>query len=443
MAIALARLKDISPARRSAFDILRQVDKGAFSSVLLASDDLKLQPLDRSLCHELVLGVLRWQLYLDRIIEHLSNRQVDDLDLGVRLALRLGLYQLRFLNRIPVSAAVNESVSLVRAAKLSSATSFVNAILRRAIRESHYDPASTIEDPAEKIAVQTSHPRWLIERWIESFGPATADSFARANNQQPPTAFRVVARQATEADVISRLTAAGAKLAQSSIAPGAWRINGATALLRELATSGQIYIQDEASQLVAQSLNVQTGQRVLDLCAAPGGKTTLIADRVNDDATIIANDYSPVRLETLGRSIAKQQLRSIQLMVVDAGSELPFPPDSFDRVLVDAPCSGTGTLRHNPEIRWRLTPADIEELAQQQQKFLRNVANVVRPGGRLLYSTCSVETEENEDVVRAFLEDDRRFVPAPVSSDGATTLRTWPQTEGCDGFFMAAFERSR
>lgn len=442
MAIALARLKDISPARLAAFEILRQVDRGAFASNLLASDDLKLQPLDRALTHELVLGVLRWQLQLDRIIEHFSKRKTDDLDLGVKLALRLGLYQLRFLSRIPAPAAVNESVSLVRAAKLSSATSFVNALLRRVIREGDFDPSAAIEDPIERLAVRTSHPRWLVQRWVESFGPETTEAFALANNQPPPVVFRVVTQRAEQSEVVERLTEAGARLEESRIVAGAWRVSGATSVVRELAARGQIYLQDEASQLVARSLDARPQQKILDLCAAPGGKTTLIADLAGDEASIIATDVSPSRLQTLQNSIAKQQLKSIQTSVVNASLALPFPPRSFDRVLVDAPCSGTGTLRHNPEIRWRLEPGDFPRLADQQLTFLRNAAQVLRDGGRLIYSTCSVEKEENEQVVKAFLETDNRFVPTKITTKGETSIRTWPQTDGCDGFFMSAFERA-
>ena len=299
MAIVLVKAKEISPARVAAFNILQQVENGAFSSVLLAAENPHLQPLDRALCHELVLGVLRWQLFLDKIVEHFSKRQVESLDSAVRIALRLGLYQLRFLTRIPASAAVNESVSLVRAARLSSATAFVNAVLRRAVREKEYDPASGISDPLEKIAVQTSHPSWLIERWVSQFGVEEAEAFARANNMAPPTAFRVVANRANQSDILSRLSAAGAALESSDIVKGAWRVFGATPLLREMSAAGEIYLQDEASQLVADAMEVKRGERVLDLCAAPGGKTTLIADRAGDAAFIVAADRSAMRMATV------------------------------------------------------------------------------------------------------------------------------------------------
>ncbi len=425
----MAKHKDVSPARRAALDILRRVADGAFSSVLLAAEEPKLIPADRALTHELVLGVLRWQLWLDKIVEHFSKRSVESLDLPVRIALRLALYQLRFLSRIPASAAVNESVNLVRVAKLSSAAAFVNAVLRRAIREADYNPASETEDPLEKLAIETSHPVWLIDRWIKSFGLAEAESFARANNEIPPTAFRVVHTRANEDDILQSLTAAGASIERSTIATHAFRISGAPAALRDLSNSSQIYLQDEASQLVPQLLDARPGERVLDLCAAPGGKTTLLADGISDNALIIAADRSATRIATIISTAALHQLHSIKPVLLDACHKLPFSPASFDRVLVDAPCSGTGTLRRNPEIRWRLSPADIANFATNQKQFLHNAAEVLKPGGRLVYSTCSVEREENEEVIKHFLSTHPHFT-------AVRTLRTWPHHEGSDGFFM-------
>jgi 16S rRNA (cytosine967-C5)-methyltransferase len=430
LAIALVKSssKEISPARVAAFNILKQVETGAFSSISLAAEEPHLQPIDRALCHELVLGVLRWQLRLDKILEHFSRRDIESLDLPVRIALRLGLYQLRYLSRIPASAAVNESVSLVRAARLSSATALVNAVLRRATREAEYDPAAEVSDLIERIAIQTSHPVWLIDRWATAFGLDEAESFANANNMMPPTVFRVVASRAEPSAILSKLSAAGAILQESDIVDGAWRVSGATSLLRELSAAGEIYLQDEASQLVARELEVRLGERVLDLCAAPGGKTTLMADLSGDAAFIVAADRSSTRMATVVNTMQLHELKSIKLTILDAVESLPFSKGSFDKVLVDAPCSGTGTLRRNPEIRWRLTPVDIVKLAEQQKQILRRAVEMVKPGGRLVYSTCSVEPEENEEVIEEI-----------SGLELLKTTRTWPQREGCDGFFISVF----
>ena len=446
MATVLAKSTSVSPARIAAFEILRRVAEGAYASVLLASREDELKPPDRALCHELVMGVLRRQLWLDHLIQHYTTRHVAHLDLSVRLVLRLGLYQLRFLSRVPASAVVNESVNLVRFARLRSADTFVNAVLRRATREPEVDPASEILDPIERLSVVTSHPRWLVERWIKAFGAEETEAFARANNEPAPVAFRVVHSRAREAEVVKRLQEAGAALVASSLVKGAWRITGASPLLSELAKRGEIYLQDEASQLVATVVEAQAGQRLLDLCSAPGSKTSQIADLTQDSALIVAGDIHEHRLRTVVTTAELQGFTSIHCVAVNGIQTLPFPDSTFDRVLLDAPCSGTGTLRRNPEIRWRISPADIDDLAERQRHLLFNAARAVKPGGRLIYSTCSVERDENEGVVQTFLENKDSFtrVELPVDNRLLTSLgavRTWPHREGTDGFFICAFER--
>ena len=441
----------ISPARRAAFEILRRVElENAYASVLLAALGKPMREDDRALCHELVLGVLRRRLWLDRALEHFAGRSIDQLDLPVTISLRLGLYQLRFLSRIPPPAAVNESVALMRVARLRSAGSFVNAVLRRATREPDYDPAAGVADADEKLALETSHPVWLIRRWIDAFGFAEAAAFAHQHTRAAPTAFRLTARARkqtrAEASIIATLKSAGAEVLPSAIVRGAWRVTGGRRALRELAHDGLIYFQDEASQLVAQLLNPQSGDWVLDVCAAPGSKTTHVA-ALAPGAVIVAGDLFEHRLHTL-RELAKQQDAGVNLIAHDAARALPFADAGFDRVLVDAPCTGTGTLRHNPEIRWRLQPSDIDELAQKQKSILANASAAVRRGGRLIYSTCSVEPEENEDVVRDFLSKHANFHPisldAPVDLQTESgTIRTWPHRQQTNGFFVAGFEREK
>jgi 16S rRNA (cytosine967-C5)-methyltransferase len=442
LANVLAR-NNVSPARWVAFEILRKVEAGHFSSVLLASDTAKLEPADRALCHELVLGVLRWQLNLDHVIEHYSNRKVKSLDQDVLLALRLGLYQLRFLTRVPKSAAVDESVKIVQAARLSSARAFVNAVLRRATREADYNPVAHVSNSVEKISIEHSHPQWLVQRWVESFGLEQTEALARANNETPPVSFRVVRSRADEANVLERLVRAGVEIQESRIATHAWRTTTGSRVVRELAENGEIYLQDEASQLVAQTVGAEAGDYVLDLCSAPGGKTTLIAEDTR--LSVVASDVSVRRLTTVSQLISKHRLSNVSVALLDASRSLPFREGSFDCVLVDAPCSGTGTLRHNPEIRWRLAPEDFEKLARQQFQFLSNAAQVLKSRGRLVYSTCSVDKEENEEVVASFLKRHSDMTPLRIDRGILTTssgaLRTWPQQQGTDGFFVAVFAK--
>ena len=444
MAIVLARNK-VSAARWSAFEILKRVNDGGFSSTLLAEYEPKLEPSDRALCHELVLGVLRWQLNLDESIQHFSNRKIEGLDLSVLISLRLGLYQLRFLTRIPPSAAVDESVKIVQNARLSSARAFVNAVLRRVTREPEYDPAANISDPLVRLAIRTSHPEWLLKRWIDQIGFADTERLAGVNNETPRLSFRVVSSRGEQAALLDRLKAAEISIEASKLTRDAFIANGGSRFLRELAEGGEIYLQDEASQLVGELVEPGDEDRVLDLCAAPGGKTTLIADRTRT-SSVIAVDVSAKRLQTIANAIDRQNLKNISLAQLDATQDLPFERQSFDRVLVDAPCSGTGTLRHNPEIRWRVSVDDINRLASQQKQILKNAAKFVKAGGRLVYSTCSVEPEENEEVIKEFLGAHNNFeqiqlksLTAEISASGS--LRTWPHKQGTDGFFVTLLRR--
>lgn len=464
----------VSPARRAAFEVLRRVEEeGAFAAPLLASLPEGLSAEDRALCHELVLGVLRRQLWLDRLVEHFAGRASERLDAPVRRALRLGLYQLRLLTRVPARAAVNESVNLTHAARLRSAAPFVNAVLRRAAREPDYDPAAEITDPLERIAVETSHPAWLVRRWAAAFGLQEAEAFARANNESAPASFRVNTLRLEGDSLIKRLRDAGLRVEPSRVAPGGWRAEGGASAsnvsasavlragasavpragtsvaLRTLAVEGLIYMQDEASQLVAHVLGARAGERVLDVCAAPGSKTTHVAALTGDRALVIAGDLHEHRLRVVRESCERLGVRSVRAVALDAAAALPFAEETFERVLVDAPCTGTGTLRHNPEIRWRLTPSNINELAAVQQKILSEAARVLIRGGRLVYSTCSVEREENEEIVAAFLRSREDFqqveaTPAPASlllASGAA--RTWPHRDDVDGFFVAALRKGR
>jgi 16S rRNA (cytosine967-C5)-methyltransferase len=452
----------ISPARRAAFEILRRVaEQGAYSSVLLAKADDDLNAKDRALCHELVLGVLRRQLWLDTAVEYFAERRAESLDRGVVIALRLGLYQLRFLSRIPPSAAINESVNLVKAARLKSAAPFVNAVLRRASREPDYDPAEGVTGALEKLMIETSHPRWLLERWTRQFGVEEAAAIAHANNEPAAVAFRFTARALCEASpstIVNQLKDAGALLIESSVAPGAWRVvsgvpkntparaasTESAVLLRQLTAAGLIYFQDEASQIVARLLGANGGEVVLDVCAAPGSKSTLIA-ALSPEARVIAGDLYEHRVGTMKALAEQQHARNLQVVVHDATRDLPYVRHSFDRVLVDAPCSGTGTLRHNPEIRWRLTPADFTDLRDKQTRILHHASALVRPGGLLLYSTCSLEQDENEAVAADFINGHTGFETArlnlglDLSSDNSA-IRTWPHRDGVDGFFVTGFQ---
>jgi 16S rRNA (cytosine967-C5)-methyltransferase len=435
----------ISPARVVAFDILLNIEAGqGHSSYLLNQFADSLDERDRSLCHELVFGVLRRQIYLDRQIGQVSGSR--KLDVEVRIAIRLGLYQLFYLNRVPDYSAVGESVELMSRAKKSSAKGFVNAVLRRASRGI---AEIVYSDELDRLSVETSHPPWLIRKWISRFGFDGAVALCHANNEKPPVAFRPTAGFYRRKGRVGRLEALK-ECRRSQNVEECLIAQRITAELRSLETAGEIYFQDEGSQLVADAVELSENEALLDLCAAPGSKTTAIAARCaarGSAAMIVAADSSMPRVSHLKGNCIVQGAGEVECIRLDGLSGLPFGNGTFDKVLLDAPCSGTGTIRHNPEIRYRLAPNDLVRFAVKQEQMLRNCARLVRPGGRLIYSTCSLENEENENVVNSFLVDDDLFLPErPKVPDRFVTpegfASTFPHRDNMDGFFIAVLEKS-
>lgn len=425
----------ISPARVAAFDILKRIETDqAFSSVLLPEYEAALSPKDRSLCHQLTLGVLRKQIYLDRIIDHFSGGK--KIDVAVRVILRLGLFQLNFLDKVPDHSAVDESVSLVQRAKKSSAKGFVNAILRGSLREPFLP---VYGDEIERLSVESSHPRWLVEKWIAEFGVEVADSLTRSNNEQPRQVFRLTAksRPETKYDGVDK----------SDLVESAFVSSHSTPELLAASERGVVYFQDEGSQLVAGAVSLPAGASFLDVCAAPGSKVTQVAvDNLNNGNLIVAGDLNEKRIEFLAYNCRNQGASGVQIVRYDAESALPFADRSFNVVLVDAPCSGTGTIRHNPEIRYSLSADDFSALAAKQRRILSNASKKVGKGGRLIYSTCSLEREENEGVADRFLEENPDFIKSSIEVDkrfhtADGYARTRPDRDGFDGFFIAVFKR--
>jgi 16S rRNA (cytosine967-C5)-methyltransferase len=426
----------ISPARTAAFDILLRVEtEKAFTSVLLPQYEDKLSPADRALCHELVLGTLRRQIWLDRLIDTLTGRK--KLDIEVRIALRLGIYQLNFLDKVPPYSAINESVNLVQRARKTSAKPFVNAVLCRTAKDQIY---LSYADDIERLSVETSHPRWLIEKWIDDLGQTEAAEIAEANNRIGSTAFRVI--DESNEDIAAVIETAR----PSANVDGCYIVDKPDARLYALAEKGAVYIQDEASQMTARSIVVPDGGRFLDVCAAPGGKTGLIARR-GPTSLIVAGDLYWSRVQFLRDNCRRQKAENVSVLHYDAEKALPFAYESFDAVFVDAPCSGTGTIRRNPEIRYLLRPEDLSELALKQLRILTEASKLVKPGGVLTYSTCSLEKEENESVCGQVLASQPSFRPLTprvpgrfVTNDGFA--RTFPHRDDMDGFFIACFERA-
>ena len=438
----------VSPARNAAFNILLRVERESAYAVELLHSGLvdELSAVDRNLTTEIVMGVLRWRSSLDHVIARFSFTPMRKLDLEVLTALRMGVYQKQFLSKIPTHAVVNETVELVKQAKKVSAAGLINAVMRKVGRAGSQLPTSVSRD-SSYLSVSYAHPRWLVERWVAFFSHDIAQKISEHDQRVPSTALRL---SSPEDEAL--LTAQGIQLAPGSLMATARTVIAGDITATQSFREGKIAIQDEGSQLVAAL--VGKGRRILDCCAAPGGKTAAMATRL-PEAEIVATELHPHRTMLL-RRLAPQQ--NVEVITADALG-LPYGAD-FDRVLADVPCSGTGTLARNPEIKWKLKLEDLLDLQTRQVAILKAAMRHVAPGGRLVYSTCSLEPEENEQVIAACIPNsDFKIIPVRTelqhlqeSGDlvwknideliSGDFLRTIPGVHPCDGFFAAVLERN-
>jgi 16S rRNA (cytosine967-C5)-methyltransferase len=380
---------------------------------------------------------------------------VQSLDREVVTALRMGIYQIAFLEKIPKSAAVNESVELTKLSRKRSAAGLVNAVLRKCQPENllQHSGAGQLDKVEFLAGVRRSVPAWILERWQASFGTEAADRLAWAATQVPPTTLRICSSTPEPGEVVTRLAEKGSNVRRGKYAANALIAEAADGCVSRLADELGLAIQDEASQLVPELVGVCAGARVLDLCAAPGMKTSLLADAVGD-GLLVACDASARRLQLLRQLLPRLTANASAVRVVrlDAAQPLPFR-ESFNCILVDAPCSGTGTLARNPEIKWRITKDDLKRLPKIQSKILAHALSMLAPEGRLVYATCSLEREENEQVVETVLAETahcRLLGPEELSKDLPNIaplinahgfFHTRPDLDGMDGFFAAVITR--
>ena len=445
----------IAPARRAAFRILSQIAAtDAHSDDLLRTPEVDaLSAQDRNLTTNLVLGTLRWQMGIDEQIRSLLARPDAKLSAEAATALRMGAYQLLYLDRVPAHAVIHDSVELVKQSRERSAAGMVNAVLRKISTQGRPPATGKLRSPRE-IAAAFAHPGWMVVRWAKRYGIEAAAAICRWN-QEP-------------AGATLRLDPLDTTLAGLDLEPGAF-LNCARRVVRGDGTAGEAFLsgrfrmQDEASQLVAEIAAAASpdAKRVLDTCAAPGGKTAILAERL-PDAEIRAVDVSRKRLDAMKRLFAERSRERLHFEVEDA-AKLQLKP-VYDLVLCDVPCSGTGTIQRNPEIRLRVSEEDLARQAERQRAILRAALAGLAPGGRLVYSTCSLEPEENEKVVEAALRAtpgaravavhgllDRLGVCGVVTPGGrellrgatdGPSLRTIPGLHACDGFFAAVLERT-
>jgi 16S rRNA (cytosine967-C5)-methyltransferase len=424
-------------AREVALDVLGRITtrRATLADALAAPPAERLDERDRAFLHELVLGTLRRRGWLDHVLARLSSRPLGAISPGVLDALRLGAYQLLFL-RVAPHAALSEAVELARGAEPRSA-GFANAILRRLQREGPPPEPDPVADPMAWLTSAGSLPAWLAERWCARLGAEPALARARALLAPPPTHVRLNPRVP---DAEGHVAAAGVSLRPTEV-PGAFEAEGGR--LGPLAERGVLYVQDACSQLVARL--AATGGRVLDACAAPGGKALLMSDIGAPRDRVIAAESSLRRLATLVR--LRSRWGAANVLPVAADARRPPFAVAFEAVLLDAPCSGLGTLARNPDIRWRLAPEDLARHAARQAALLDSLAPLVRPGGRLVYATCSVEPEENDGVVRPFLDAHPEFeaegLPPWASPFGdGGFLRLDPARHRMDSFFAAPLRRA-
>lgn len=442
--------------RHAAFDLLLRLGHEQIFADRLIDRELAgtgMKGPDRGLFTELVYGILRRQGTIDHIIRQFSTQPPEKLESSVRMLLRLGLYQMFYLDRVPVSAAVNETVKLA-ADVVPRAKGFINAVLRSADRgRDTLTWPSPDQDRAGYLAARHSHPRWLAEQWLAQLGPEEAELLAAAMSEHPPLTGRVNTLKINRDELLLRLTAEGVTATPTRFSPLGVTLDMAGPFDRCASfRNGLFTIQDESSQLTSLLLGPQPGERVLDLCAAPGGKTTALAQFMNNQGRITACDISDQKLHLIEETAIRLGIGIITTLKADASAPQPEFREAFDRVLVDAPCSGLGVLRRNPEGKWRRSAGDIPRLAATQRKIIAAAARCVVRGGVLVYGTCSTSIEEGEAVVADFLsrrpdfvlEDGRKLFPGVRELFTERGMfRSWPHRhDGMDGFFAARLKRA-
>lgn len=438
-------------ARETALKIINAVhEQGAYANVALAKElrSGSLSDMDRRFVTELVYGTVKAGDTLDWIIRRYSSRPISKIAPIVRDILRMGVYQLRYMDKVPDSAACNESVELAKRHGHEGVAKFVNGILRTMVREPEKGAFPEGKGKATaQLALSAQHPEWLVRRWIKEFGFEEAQKLCLFNNGQAPLSIRTNTLKTNRSELMLQLTAAGIDSHTSLLTGEGVIVKGHGSLdALQVLQDGYCQVQDESSMLVAHVVDPQPGELVLDVCSAPGGKTTHMAAMMRDVGRIVACDIYQHKLDRVAENAERLGIHIIEPMLIDAREIWQEFPQQADRVLVDAPCSGLGVLRRKPDSRWRKTPELLKELPGLQLEILRSAAAAVKPGGLLVYSTCTIAHEENQDVVNAFLKQAKEFslesagqrLPVPRNDE---MVQLYPQRDGTDGFFIACMRR--
>ncbi|AFZ24885.1 ribosomal RNA small subunit methyltransferase RsmB [Cylindrospermum stagnale PCC 7417] len=441
--------------RQIAFNALRDVHKGAYADVALdrVLQKINLADRDRRLVTELVYGSVRRQRTLDALIDQLATKKSQQQPPDLRTILHLGLYQLRYQERIPASAAVNTTVELAKENGFAGLTGFANGVLRQYIRlaEKSPEPLELPENPVERLGILHSFPDWIIQVWLEQLGFVETEKLCEWMNQTPTIDLRVNLLRSSIEQVESAFKSAGVLVRRIPSLPQALRLIGSTGPIQNLPgfREGWWTVQDSSAQLVSHLLDPQPGEVVIDVCAAPGGKTTHIAELMGDNGKVWACDRTPSRLRKLQQNAQRLNLHSIEICTGDSRN-LPQFQNTADRVLIDAPCSGLGTMHRHADARWRQTPESVRELSLLQTELLAHTSTFVKQGGVLVYATCTLHPAENEGVISQFLaeyphwqiETDSLDLPDSAYSVPPGWLKVWPHQQDMDGFFMVRLRKT-
>ncbi|EGO63251.1 16S rRNA (cytosine(967)-C(5))-methyltransferase RsmB [Acetonema longum] len=441
-------------AREAALLVIQDIEQNqAYANIALAKaiERQTLSNQDRRFMTELVYGTVKAQNTLNWLLSHYCSRSLDKISPVIRNILRMGIYQLFFLDRIPVSAACNQAVELTKKYGHAGTVKFVNAVLRNAARTLdkpvYPDPAN---HPDQYLSLRYYHPEWMIERWLTRYGFAFCEELCASNNLTPPLSLRTNTLKISRDDLLDRLTAE-----QATATPSDWTPEGLVCTEHPALASmpslqeGLFQVQDESSMLVAHVLGPQPGEFIIDACGAPGGKSTHIAALMNNSGKVLATDLYEHKLALIRENAKRLGIHCLETRQMDAVKLNSLYKNQADRVLVDAPCSGLGVLRRKPDSRWRKNEKLLRALPDLQSAILHSSADCVKPGGILVYSTCTIEPEENQDVVNGFLASRRDFVlehagrlmPVPRPEQPEKMMQLFPHIDGVDGFFIARLRR--